>query len=138
MCSVGQPQADRHPLWTFPSGCFQLELHNEPHYRGHCDVHLHSGLLWVVQDYCYNIMKQHHGDVELSSTEGKGTVVRLNFPKGVGKGVGIRKPLTRPVLSYPMMAGNTKVSPSSYRKWAVSPIGKATGRLGLLKCLIRR
>src|SRR5450756_2064620 len=36
--------------------------------------------------YCYNIMKQHHGDLELSSTEGKGTVVRLNFPKVVGKG----------------------------------------------------
>jgi two-component system sporulation sensor kinase B len=36
--------------------------------------------------YCYNIMKQHHGDLELSSTEGKGTIVRLNFPKGVGKG----------------------------------------------------
>jgi hypothetical protein len=30
-------------------------------------------------------MKQQHGDLELSSTEGKGTVVRLNFPKVVGE-----------------------------------------------------
>jgi signal transduction histidine kinase len=30
--------------------------------------------------YCYNVMKQHGGSLELSSEKGKGTSVFLSFP----------------------------------------------------------
>lgn len=31
--------------------------------------------------YCYNVMKKHHGSIYLQSEKGKGTLVRLKFPK---------------------------------------------------------
>ena len=34
--------------------------------------------------HSYNIMKKHRGNLELSSLEGNGTIVKLSFPKGSG------------------------------------------------------